>query len=167
MSIDSIFGVPAHPLFVHIPVVLTPLALVAALFTLKERWRPWLVWVTVGLGTVAALGAQFAVMSGEELEESVAESKALEAHADLGESTRTLIVIFVAVAIGFALYERFRVSRPAVNASKQIAAALMAATIVLGIVSTVWVARTGHQGAKITWRDVKLEGGEHSEPDED
>ena len=39
-EIDKLFGIPAHPLIVHIPVVLVPLAAVGAVLALVvPRWR--------------------------------------------------------------------------------------------------------------------------------
>jgi uncharacterized membrane protein len=159
VEINSFFGVPAHPLFVHIPVVLTPLAALTALVVLRTSWRRPLLWVTVGLAGVALIGAQFAVESGQQLEERVRESSGLEAHAQLGEATRTLIAVFFLIALAFAVYEFLR-ERRAIGASlgqQRIATLLTVAMILSGALATVWVIRTGHQGAKITWQDVGRE----------
>lgn len=163
MEIKSFFGVPAHPLFVHLPVVLTPLAAFTAVLMFRRDWRKSFLWITVALSGVALLGAQLAVGSGEELEESVNESRALEMHADLGEVTRALIGIFFLVALALAVYEYVRGRRPENEGSGPsvfIATAMTAVMVLSGILATIWVVRAGHQGAKLTWEDVSSEGEE-------
>lgn len=152
MEFGSIFGVPAHPLFVHVPVVLTPLALIAALAMFRTEWRKTLAWVTAALAGVAALGAQLAVGSGEELEERVEESRALEMHVELGEVTRTLIVVFFIVAVVLLAYLYFSARTGATGGT--IATALTVAVVLSGTLATIWVARAGHQGAQVTWDDI-------------
>ena len=163
MEIESFFGVPAHPLFVHLPVVLTPLALsVAIALSFRSRWRRSFAWVTAFLAGVSLFGAQLAVASGEPLEESVQESEALEMHTELGESARTLIAVFFILAVVLVVYEFWRRRRASSDRSKwssdRIAAGLLALTVVMGGLATVWVVRAGHQGAEVTWVDVTLEG---------
>jgi uncharacterized membrane protein len=155
MHIDSFFGVPAHPLFVHLPVVLTPLALVTAILAIRKSTRPTFLWITAALAGMAFAGAQFAVDSGEALEERVRESAGLELHANLGEATRTLIAVFFVVALLMAAYELYMSRRgggSSVNTS--IVRVLTVTMLLTGALATTWVARTGHQGAKITWEDV-------------
>lgn len=157
MEINSLFGVPAHPLFVHLPVVLTPLAALTALVMFRTRWRKSFLWVTVALSGVALLGAQLAVGSGEQLEESVRETQALELHAGLGEATRTLIAVFFFVTLALAVYDLILARRSDEKPSalgRQIATVMTAAMVLSGTFATVWVVRTGHQGAEITWEDV-------------
>jgi uncharacterized membrane protein len=82
---DRIFGLPAHPLLVHIPVALIPLsALGAIVIAVSERWRRRIGWVVVGVAGFAAIASQLAVTSGEELEEAVDESELVHRHAELG-----------------------------------------------------------------------------------
>ena len=58
MEITTIMGVPAHPLMVHVPVVLVPLSLIGALLMFIPRWRERIGWVTVVLAG-AAVGGYF------------------------------------------------------------------------------------------------------------
>ena len=63
---DQITGLPAHPLLVHIPVAMLPLAALGVVVLLArkawyERYR-WAVLVVAGIGT---LGAILAASSGE------------------------------------------------------------------------------------------------------
>lgn len=170
MEINSLFGVPAHPLFVHLPVVLTPLAALTAFVMFRERWRKSFLWVTVALSGVALLGAQLAVASGWPLEEGVeSEGKALELHANLGEATRTFIAVFFLVTLALAVYELVLARRSNEKPSapnRRIATVMTAAMVLSGTLATVWVIRTGHQGAEITWKNVGSGSGEGGESGE-
>ena len=66
---DLAFGLPLHPLAVHLPVVLLPLgAIGVVLALLVPRWRASLGWAMVAVLGVAAVSALVAKLSGEALE---------------------------------------------------------------------------------------------------
>ena len=50
--------------------------------------------------------------------------------------------------------------------NRQIATVMTAAMVLSGTFATVWVFRTGHQGAEITWEDVGSGSGESGESGE-
>lgn len=55
---DSIFGIPAHPLFVHIPVVLIPLAAVGVvIMVIRPTWWERYKWATLAVAGVGMVGA--------------------------------------------------------------------------------------------------------------
>jgi hypothetical protein len=86
MSIDNLFGLPAHPLVVHAAVVLLPIAAIATVVVaVVPRWRrPYALLVFVM--SIAAAGAIWlAKESGESLEERVTETALVERHAELAE----------------------------------------------------------------------------------
>ena len=69
-ELQSISGVPLHPLLVHLPVVFVPLAFIGAIVGLAvKRWRGWCLPLTAVFATLGLLGTQLAIMSGEGLEE--------------------------------------------------------------------------------------------------
>ena len=87
MELEKLFGLPAHPLLVHIPVVLVPLAaIIAIVFAFKPAWLDRFGWGLVALSGVGALGAILAAGSGEGLEglQNQAETAAREDHFELG-----------------------------------------------------------------------------------
>ncbi|MFZ2441786.1 MAG: DUF2231 domain-containing protein, partial [Ilumatobacteraceae bacterium] len=97
MELEKLFGLPAHPLLVHIPVVLVPLAaIIAIVFAFKPAWLDRFGWGLVALSGVGALGAILAAGSGEGLEglQNQAETAAREDHFELGETARTVAIIF-------------------------------------------------------------------------
>ena len=91
----DIGGVPTHPLIVHIPVVMVPLALVAVIaYFFAPPWRRPLAWVAGVLAAGGAFGAVLAVSSGEDLRARAQESRALADHAEMGYTDRLLAFIF-------------------------------------------------------------------------
>ena len=61
---DSISGLPAHPLLVHLPVVAIPLAAIGAvLLALRPGWRRAYGPVVVGLAALGAVGGVLAALT--------------------------------------------------------------------------------------------------------
>ena len=95
---------------------------------------------------LAAIATVMAAGAGEQLEKRVGEADLIEKHAELGEQTRLLALIFAAAAIALAVAVRRNAQR--------LLAGLAVTVAVLGIASTVWVTRTGHAGAKSVWHET-------------
>lgn len=165
MEFDRLFGLPAHPLVVHLPVVFIPLTLILAI--LAVAWtggRKVLSLVVLAGAAIGMVGAQVAVMSGEPLEERVRETSLVRQHAELGEGARTLAILVFLVAVAFVAREwrewgdRLRVPgiawlRRALT-PRAMGVALSVALLASAGLSTVWVTRAGHLGAKATWNDL-------------
>ena len=173
MEISSISGVPAHPLFVHLPVVGIPLVAVLFLaYVLLPSKRSGLFWptaVSIAFVTVATI---VAASTGESLEEQLSpeqrNSSLLHTHTELGEQTRTIMIFFAIAALGFLAYDWWKarqsgepIGTSADSASASSSPSLSKAIVALGLVgillggvATVWDVRTGHAGAKSTWSDT-------------
>ena len=164
--LDTIGGIPVHPLIVHAVVVLVPLAaLLLLLAAVSPRIRRWAGILTPVLATVALITVPLASESGESLERRVEETPALEEHTELGD---TLVYIMLAVTVlAWALWFLDRRARAAVATGDAAAdgsrataprSALLTAVIVLSVLSvlatTVQVVRIGHSGASASWSDV-------------
>lgn len=162
MELDQLLGLPAHPLLVHMPVVIIPLTLLLAIAAVAwARGRSVLSLVVAGAATIGMLGAQLAVMSGEPLEERVVETDLVEQHAELGEAARTFAILVFLVAVAYVVREwRGRIPLPGIDrvralmAPRAIGIALSVALIASSALATVWVARAGHAGADATWSDL-------------
>src|SRR6478609_8183815 len=106
MRFTTLFGLPAHPLLVHLPIVLIPLVAVGAIaMACSRRVRDRIGWIVLALAVVAFGGTYLAVESGEALEESVKESSALRAHTSLADSMQPLaFALLAAVALLMAAH---------------------------------------------------------------
>ena len=89
LALTSLFGLPAHALLVHIPVVLIPLGAVGAVLMLWPRLRRAVGWWVCGILVVAGIATQLAISSGQSLEDYVHETQLMRDHAHMGESIRT------------------------------------------------------------------------------
>lgn len=163
---DTVFGVPAHPLLVHVPVVFIPLTLLAVIAALAwARGRKVMSLVVLGCATVSMFAAQLAVMSGQSLEHDVERDPLIHQHAELGEGTRTFAILVFLVAVAFVVREwrgdlRVRlVDRAgALLAPRAAGIAVMAVLLAASALTTVWVVRAGHLGAKAVWHE-RIGGG--------
>lgn len=155
---EKIFDLPAHPLFVHAPLVLAPLACLGAIaMALRPVWRATYRWHLVIATGVVLVAAQLAMGSGEELTEALEVDQLVEKHQGLAETTRIWLLLWFLTAAG-AVAHRFWMARqgadstnPVVTKGQLIQHALAALGVVAAIVATIWMFRTGHEGARIVW----------------
>ena len=69
MAMNNLFGIPAHPLLVHLPVVGIPvLAMLAVAMIVKPGWREKLALPTAALAVVMAGATILAASAGESLQ---------------------------------------------------------------------------------------------------
>jgi hypothetical protein len=174
LQIDRAFGLPAHPLLLHVPVVLGPLlAVVTVALALKSDWRRryGLAWgalaVVTLLGTVLTTGAgealyddRFGGRTGAGGGAGIAGLVRLGGgtiadHRSAGETLRILMFVFVALILVVLLVDHLRATgRRAVPGVA--VTALLAVTSLVGLGAGFFVVRTGHLGAQATWR---MQGG--------
>lgn len=106
MDIPDIGGLPAHPLIVHLPVVLVPLATIGALImVIRPRSRRTYAIPTAIIASVAAVATQLAISSGESLEERVRETDLIERHSEIAEQARPFVFVFAAIMIAIAVWD--------------------------------------------------------------
>lgn len=186
MELESLFGLPAHPLLVHGAVVLVPLAAIGTvLIAVSARLRRQL-GVAVAVLAVVAFGFTFlAKQSGEPLEEQVDETEAVEEHAELGEVMPLFAGLLMLTSVGVVALDVYgrragggapegtptsssATGGPAGPPSwvKPAATAMAVLAILASVGATVQVTLVGHSGAEATW-DEEGEGGEGREEHED
>ena len=170
---DSIFGIPAHPFFVHVPVVLIPLAAVGVIImTIRASWWERYKWAALAVAGVGAVGAVVAAGTGEELEEAVedtASRQLLRAHVEAGEVSRTVSILFFAVLLAGVVVLPWWMKRRSnragtANSAESIASGsptwlrrIVSIVLVLTALGASWtVYDAGHTGAKSVWSDVKI-----------
>lgn len=151
MEISKLFGLPAHPLLVHVPIVLIPLVAVATIaLAIRPAWRERFGWFVVALAGVSVVGVQLAMGSGETLERHVERSAALHRHTEMAGSLRPIAVLLFLFLLGLMLLDR----RPAGPSWLLPAVAVLSVVVALG--ATVRLAQIGHNGAKASWGDVDM-----------
>jgi hypothetical protein len=161
---NEVFGLPAHPLLVHVPVVLLPLALIGVvLILIRPQWKSALLVPTAVLGGAGAIGAILASQAGEWLQERVPETALIDQHQQLGEMARNLSILFAGALFVWVVRELL-IDRGILKDSslgklltpllspKWIGAAAAAGALIFGSLTTVWVVRAGHTGAKAAWK---------------
>ena len=170
LALDSLFGLPAHPFLVHIPVVLIPLGAIGAVLMVWPRLRHAIGWWVCAIVVVAGIVTQLAISSGQSLEEYVRESDLVREHTRIGENIRPWLLLMFLALLGVMLIDR-EMSRRAARSEGQpqgrdllkIAGIVLSAlSIVFAAVSVYWVYRIGHTGSKAVWHQtqVKIDKGQ-------
>lgn len=161
--LETFGGLPTHPLVVHLPVVLVPLATVGVvlmvIFPKLQQRLGVAVAVLAGLGF---LGAVLAAGSGEELEDSLRRagetiSGTLADHVEMGESVEFFAGLFFVLTLAWVLFGIWRRRKGEAEATKMLRKPklinIVLAILVVGSgVAASWsVYATGHSGAKSVW----------------
>ncbi len=103
VEIDSAFGLPAHPLLLHVPVVFVPILTLAALALAAGRLEDHK--LTIAAFSVLTLIAVFLTAgAGEALraerEDDIQDKATLASHADSGDALRYAMIFLTAALIG-------------------------------------------------------------------
>jgi uncharacterized membrane protein len=140
LQIDTLFGLPAHPLILHVPVVFVPLlglvAIAAAVSARVDRYRIQVAAFSVItlIATLLTAGAGEAFL--EEREDEIEDKAMLANHEDAGDALRFTMVLLT-FALVVAMFRRHVVLRGVIG--------LLAATAIF------FVIRAGHLGASLVW----------------
>ena len=170
MDFSTFLGIPAHPLFVHVPVVLIPLVAFGAIaMAASGRVRERYGWLVLAVAIVAGLSTQLAISSGKALRHSVPTSAALRDHVHIAEMIRPLALLLFLVALGVMLLDRrersawpFRGGEARAPVSRGARAVLVAGTVLVAATTCGVLFRIGDTGAKATWQRVKITNGRDS-----
>lgn len=170
-SLDTITGIPAHPLIVHFSLVAIPLAaILVLLFVVKPSWRDMLSYFMVAMGGAIGIGVVLAASSGESLEERVDESSLLDTHAELGDQLQIIGVIFGISLIVLGVYHLLtsrNIIQFGAERSRQLLIGFMVIALVTSGIAVTWDVRTGHSGAKSVWSELEGEGNSDGEGGDD
>ena len=159
MEIESLAGLPAHPLLVHAAVILVPLAAIALAVT---GWRAdWRKAYSLPVALLAVAGGVFAFLaksSGEPVEHAVkraAQAEGVQArfgdHPEQGDTAFIFAFIFALAAVAFWAVSRYA-TRWKLPAWSPLAA--YGACLVVGALALVTMTLAGHSGAELVWKDV-------------
>lgn len=155
---EKLFDLPAHPLLVHLPVVVVPTVTIAMAWWVIIPKRPkGLPLVTLILAIVAGVGLLLAASSGEALVSAFSylrEEPFVGEHIDASESARLWgVVTMVLVAVGY--FAKRLVGRVPVLAT--VGKVALVAALGASISATAYTIQAGHNGAKARWIDIQFE----------
>lgn len=146
VQISSAFGLPAHPLLLHIPVVFVPVLGIAVLVAAAKPAffnAPLAAFAVVTLAaTLLTVGAGEAFL---ETKPRLEGNPMMKDHEGAGETVRFCMALLTAAMIGL-LYVR----RGAANVTLRVVA------VVLALSAVGFTIRAGHLGAKLVWEEDSL-----------
>ena len=157
-------GLPAHPLFVHVPVILIPVTIVAAIVCMvKTEWFSRF-GIALSVVSIAAMSSVFLTMQAgaalrAELHLHGNAAHLISQHAQAAHILAVVYVAFTAVLIvAFAAY-RISNGMPTglgvldhLFASRAMFNGLRALLVVLALGAAYMTFRTGDLGAKAVWQ---------------
>jgi hypothetical protein len=162
LEIHRAFGLPAHPLLLHVPVILVP---VLGLLLLASAGRPAFFErhaLAIGAFNVVTLASTILTAgAGDAFREDRGgvrgpEAAQLSEHAESGETLRLVMIGVTAIVLLAVLLsqsrEGTRLARLTGLARSSAVRSGLRVLFALGAVAaTFFVIRTGHLGAKLTW----------------
>jgi hypothetical protein len=168
-------GLPAHPLFVHVPVVLIPTTVViAVVFMFRQEWFARY-GIALALVSIVAMSSIFLTMqAGAALRAALhlqgQAAVLISEHAQAAHYlayiyvvfTATLIVTFAAQRISGGMPTGLRIVDGLLS-SKTVFAALRVVLVLLSIGAGYMAFRTGDLGAKAVWQG-RIQAAEHGFP---
>jgi hypothetical protein len=157
-------GLPAHPLFVHVPVVLIPTTIVAAIaFVIKPQWLSRY-GIALALASIVAMSSVFlAMQAGAALRGALGlqgqAAKLISEHSHAAHILAIVYVLFTAALIVTFASQRISGGMPTglgvvdgLLAPKPMLTALRVALVLLAIGAGYMCFRTGDLGAKAVWQ---------------
>lgn len=161
MEIGNLFGLPAHPLLAHFPLVLVPLAALSALLAATmQRHRRRLAWVAAALATAALASTQLAIGSGEVLQDRLKENNLIESHVAIGTSVRLYVFALLVALLVLALLPQSSWTTTHAQRRRAAVAVVSVVVVVVAVANLVVIVRAGHSGAKAVWNDTPAQRSE-------
>jgi hypothetical protein len=168
-------GLPAHPLFIHVPVVLIPTTIVAALvFVAKPQWLTRY-GIALALTSIVAMSSVFlAMQAGAALRGALdlqgEAAKLISEHSQAAHILAIVYVLFTATLIVTFAAQRISAGMPTglgildgLLSPKPMLNALRVLLVLLAIGAGYMCFRTGDLGAKAVWQG-RLQASRHGFP---
>ena len=156
-------GLPAHPLFVHVPVILIPATIVAAIvFVIKPQWLTRY-GIALALVSIVAMSSVFlAMQAGAALRGALnlqgQAAKLISEHSQAAHILAIVYVLFTATLIVTFAAQRISGGMPtglgildSLLSPRPILTALRVVLVLLSVVAGYMCFRTGDLGAKAVW----------------
>ena len=162
VEIHRAFGLPAHPLILHVPVILVPILgltlLVAAIrpsFFQRYALAIGALTVVTLAATILTVGAGEAFRSDRPMDGG-SDAQRLHEHAESGETLRLVMIGLAAVVLIAVLLSQSREGSrlgfaAGLAGSTGVRLAVRGLFVIGAAAAIFFVIRTGHLGAKLTW----------------
>jgi hypothetical protein len=165
IRIETIYGgLPAHPLFIHVPVILIPTTIFAAIvFVVKPQWLTRY-GIALALVSIVAMSSIFlAMQAGAALRGALnlqgQAAKLISEHSQAAHILAILYVLFTATLIVTFAAQRISGGMPTglgivdnLLSPKPTLTALRIVLVVLSLLAGYMCFRTGDLGAKAVWQ---------------
>ncbi len=156
---DTAFGLPLHPLVVHLVVVFLPLASVAVLLAaLWPRFRRWAGPLPLALAVIGTAAVPVATESGEALAGTgLGQLPLVQTHSGLGDQMIWWALgLVVAAAAVYWLHLRTRRADSGTRPGQGVVAGIAVLAAVAAIGTGVHIYRVGESGARAVWGDTTI-----------
>ncbi len=158
-GIDTIFGIPLHPLVVHVAVVLVPLAALALIAVgWRKEWRKVYMLPIVLMALAGAGAAMLAAQTGEAIQGTVREAaRAVGQRANFGDHPQNgnvaeiAALLFAMTAVGFWAIDQWG---DRFQLKPWMPKAAYAVSSIVGLFAVLTIVIAGHSGAVLVWKDV-------------
>jgi len=146
---DTIAGVPAHVLIVHVAVVLIPLSAIGAtLIAARPKALRLFGAATVIGATVGVIASVIAELSGNQLAERVGWP---QEHANYGDLFPLAAIAFLVILVVFRVFAR----GVPLNRNRPLWLKVFGAVLILAAIGiTYFTVLTGYSGSKATWSEI-------------
>lgn len=150
--LDTVIGIPVHPLIVHATVVIVPTAALAvALYAVWPRFRAWSRWGPLALALAAVALTPLSTSSGESLEHRVGGGRLVEQHSHLADMLIWWVVPLAVLAVALHWWHR---GARGTRSGRVLVLAAAALPVVVAAGTLVQVVLIGHSGAEAAWSGV-------------
>lgn len=154
--LDTIFGLPLHPLIIHATVVVVPAAALSVLLAaLWPRFRRWAGWLPLGLAVAGLVLDPLSTSSGDALEHHLRHTALIERHSQLADGLLPWMLALTVTAAGLVLWHwrgRGGFGSPGRHVSARwLPVTISVLAVVASVGTTVQVVRIGHSGADAAW----------------
>jgi len=145
----EIFGLPAHPLVLHFPVVAIPaLAVLGLVMAVAPGFRKRYGAAALILGAVTTIATFITASTGNSLNEELGfGDDFIGLHRQRGNLLR-LFVLGLTISLG-AMFGASR--REALSRTDPLTLLTSLLVVVFAVLSTLWTILTGHSGADAVW----------------
>ena len=151
--LDSIGGLPLHPLVVHAVVVGAPLAVLLGILFAVPRFRAWARWPLAIVSVGAFVASIVAKESGEALQRVVVQgggdnpvAPLIARHSMLASQLVIILAVYAVLAVLSALVVR---RKP--DVVRVVDRILPVVLVLVGLVVLFWCYRVGDIGSRAVW----------------